>query len=60
MSSNLSSGAEVAVAAVTEGAWIEVGGSRAIADFSSKAVRRLFEHVAIVESAGEPVDSLNR
>jgi hypothetical protein len=56
----LSNGSHVAVAVVTAGAWIEFDGSREIADFSSKAMRRLFEHAAIVATAGEAVESLNR
>jgi hypothetical protein len=56
----LSNGSHVAVAVVTAGAWIEFDGSREIADFSSKAMRRLFEHASIVATAGEAVESLNR
>jgi hypothetical protein len=56
----LSNGSEIAVAVMTTGAWIEFGSTREIADFSSKAMRRLFEHAAIVATAGEPVESLNR
>jgi hypothetical protein len=56
----LSGDSQVAVAVMTTGAWIEFDGSREIADFSSKAMRRLFEHAAIVASAGEAVESLNR
>ena len=56
----LSSGAEVGVAIVAEGAWIEVSGSRLPADLASQAVRRLLENAAIVERQGDAVESLNR
>jgi hypothetical protein len=56
----LSGDSQVAVAVMTTGAWIEFDGSREITDFSSKAMRRLFEHAAIVASAGEAVEPLNR
>jgi hypothetical protein len=56
----LSNNSQVAVAVMTIGAWIEFDGTRKIGDFSSKAMRRLFEHAAIVASAAEPVESLNR
>jgi hypothetical protein len=57
---DLSGGAEIAVAIVTTGAWIEFADTKVAADFSSKAVRRLFEHAAIVQSAADTIESLNR
>jgi hypothetical protein len=56
----LSSGHEIAVATVTPDAWIDFRGTRIIADFTSKFVRRIFENIAIVESHGTSVISLNR
>jgi len=56
----LSSGAEIAVAVVITSAWIEMGGSRTLADFSARAMCRLFENAAIIEGLGVSVESLNR
>jgi hypothetical protein len=56
----LSSGGEVAVAVVAPDAWVDFGGTRVTADFSSKFVRRMFENTAIVESHGTSIESLNR
>lgn len=55
----LEKGAEISVAIVFEAAWISRDGNRLAADFSSKAVRRLFEHAAI-QACGEDIESLNR
>ncbi len=55
----LTNGAEISVAVIFETAWINRDGKRVIADFSSKAVRRLFEHAAI-HACGEDIESLNR
>jgi hypothetical protein len=56
----LSSGSEIGVAIVAQGAWIDLGGARLTADFSSRPVRLIFENVAIVECHGTAIDSLNR
>ncbi len=55
----LGSGAEISVAVIFETAWISRDRKRIAADFSSKAVRRLFEHAAI-HACGEDIESLNR
>lgn len=55
----LQNGAEISVAVIVENAWISRDGKRVAADFSSKAVRRLFEHAAI-QACGEDIESLNR
>ena len=57
----LSAGAEIAVAVVAPGAWIDFGGTRYCADFSSKPERVLVEHAAIVESQRQhpEIESLN-
>lgn len=55
----LEKGAEISVAVIFETAWISRDGKRLAADFSSKAVRRLFEHAAI-HTCGEDIESLNR
>ena len=57
---SLSAGAEIAVAAVTGGAWIELESGRAAADMSSLAVRCLLENAAILADAAVGVESLNR
>ena len=56
----LRSGAEIGVAMITAGAWIDLNGTRLTADFTSKVVRRIFEHAAILGSDGTAIDSLNR
>jgi hypothetical protein len=56
----LSNRAEIAVAIVTTDAWLAFGGIRMSADFSSKAVRRLFENAVIAQRLGDEVESLNR
>jgi hypothetical protein len=56
----LTSGAEIAVAIVTTGAWMDMVGVRAQPDFSIKAVRRLFEQAALVVGHDISVESLNR
>src|SRR5271155_1672654 len=53
----LSTGAEIAVAIVAPGAWIDFGGTRSAADFSSKPVRLSFENAAIVESHGTLIET---
>lgn len=55
----LEKGAEISVAVIVQHAWICRDGKRVTADFSSKAVRRLFEHAAI-HASGEDIESLNR
>jgi hypothetical protein len=55
----LESGAEISVAVIFKTAWISRDGQRLAADFSLKAVRRLFEHAAI-HACGEDIESLNR
>jgi hypothetical protein len=55
----LENGAEISVAVIIGDAWICRDGNRVAADFSSKAVRRLFEHAAI-HASGEDIESLNR
>ncbi|PJI42160.1 hypothetical protein [Ferrovibrio sp.] len=55
----LERGAEISVAVIIQDAWICRDGKRVVADFSSKAVRRLFEHAAI-HASGEDIEALNR
>jgi hypothetical protein len=55
----LSERAEIGVAIVTTEAWIDVRGTQVVADLSSKAMRRLFESAAVVESTGDAIESLN-
>jgi hypothetical protein len=59
-SSALIRGAEIAVAIVTDDAYIENGEGRGVADFTSKAVRCLFENAAIVLGGGKEIELLNR
>lgn len=56
----LKEGAEVAVAAVMEGAWIDWGKGKENADLSSKVVRCLFENMAISDGGGSSVKLLNK
>jgi hypothetical protein len=55
----LLAGAEISVAVVTEGAWIERLGKREKANLSLKAVRCLFENAALLDG-GTVVETLNR
>jgi hypothetical protein len=58
--SALASAAEIAVAVVTTDAWIETGDGRKRADFSKKAIRRLFENASVLLSGDDSIESLNR
>jgi hypothetical protein len=53
-------GAEISVAAVTGGAWIDWGAGPVIADMSSIATRCLLENAAILDDGAAGVESLNR
>jgi hypothetical protein len=55
----LSERAEIGVAIVTTEGWIDVRGTQVVADLSSKAMRRLFESAAVIESMGNAIESLN-
>jgi hypothetical protein len=56
---SLAMGKEIAVAIVTEGAWLEPGGNEMTADFSIKVVRCVFENAAIVTESVNGFRSLN-
>lgn len=56
----LKAGAEIAVAVVLSGAWIDWGTGPQDADLSSKVIRCLFENAAISSSGAEDVEILNR
>ena len=56
----LGAGAEISVAAVTAGAWIDWGAGPATADMSSTATRCLLENAAILDDGAVGVESLNR
>ena len=56
----LTDGAEVSVAVVTSGAWLNYTGVIIPADFFSKAVRCLFENAALVEERAEDIEVLNK
>lgn len=56
----LDAGAEISVAAVTAGAWIDWGSGPVIADMSSIATRCLLENAAILDDGAVGVESLNR
>ena len=56
----LTNGAEISVAVVTAGAWIERRGKREFADLSLKALRCLFEDAALAHWGAQEIQSLNR
>jgi hypothetical protein len=56
----LGAGAEISVAAVTAGAWIDWGSGPMVADMSSMATRCLLENAAILDDGAVCVGSLNR
>ena len=56
----LQGGAEIAVAIVRSGAWIDWGTGSQEADLSSKVVRCLFENAAISDGDGHNIEMLNR
>ena len=53
-------GADISLSISTESAQLKLCGQKLQADFSRKAVRRLFEHFAQVTEHDIPVESLNR
>ncbi len=55
----LRAGAEISVSAVISAGWMSAGKGRSEADFSSRAVRRLFENATIAHSGGEDIEVLN-
>jgi len=57
---DLTAGAQIAVAAVIGGAWIERRNVREAVDLASKPVRCLLENAALVETGGTAVEGLNR
>lgn len=56
----LDAGAEIAVAVVLAGAWLDWGSGPQDADLSSKVIRCLFENAAISAGGGKDVEMLNR
>lgn len=56
----LKAGAEIAVAVVLGGAWIDWGKGQQEADLSSKIIRCLFENAAIADGGSQQVEMLNR
>lgn len=56
----LRAGADIAVAVVLSGAWIDWGAGPQDADLSSKVIRCLFENAAISAGGAEDVEMLNR
>jgi hypothetical protein len=56
----LRDGAEIAVAIVRSGAWVDWGTGAQEADLSSKVVRCLFENAAISNGGGHDVEMLNK